>query len=142
MKKLTHYSRTGYNGDLTYTSVCKKNVGTHGDKETVSMHPIDTDCKECLSTLEYKNDLSSFNITKPGFKRRIYIESDILKASELSTARRSVRRKSSDEIAYEENVFNDVLDFAWHDLEKTWAAVKLADEIYLDNTNTEKKTKF
>ena len=64
-------------------------------------------------------------------KKRIFIESDILHDYELCSAQRNVRdmlEAKGEE--YSEKIFDEALDFAWHDLEKTWEAVKNADEIY------------
>lgn len=64
-------------------------------------------------------------------KTRIYIESDILHKHEYDSAKNTV------ELILEEmgepfipDIFDKALDFAWRDLEKTWTAVKEADEIY------------
>lgn len=129
--KLIHYSRYGYNGDLTHTSVCGKKVKSNQDKETTTIHPKEVNCKKCFATKEYQTDLSDFNITKVDTKRRIYIESDILHADEFTTAQRSVYLFIENKgLRCVGRVFSDVLDFAWHDLEQTWEAVKQADEIY------------
>lgn len=68
-------------------------------------------------------------------KRRIFIESDILHKDAL----RNVQREVADYLdekkeKYIKNIFDETLDFAWHDLEKTWKAVKGADEIYADSS--------
>ena len=129
--KIIHYSRNGYNGDYTYTSVCGKEVKTHQDSETSSIHETEANCEECMSNEKYQTDLKAFTDLKSDTKRRIYIESDILKANEFSDAKREVKHLLSYEmLTYVERVFSDVLDFAWHDLEGTWNAVKIADEIY------------
>ena len=64
-------------------------------------------------------------------KTRIYIESDILHDDEYRSAQRQVHlileEQGEDCIP---NIFDKALDFAWHDLEKTWNEVKSADEIY------------
>ena len=129
--KTIHYSRNGYNGNYTYTSVCGKEVNTHQDSETSSIHPIEANCQECMNTKEYQIDLSDCNNLNSDTKRRIYIESDILNADEFRSAKREVKHLLSDVMStYVDRVFSDVLDFAWYDLEKTWNAVKIADEIY------------
>lgn len=125
--KPIHYSSTGYNGDLTYTSVCDKIV--KGDNVTI--HPEKATCEECLSTSKHKIDLNDTKTITSDIKRRIYIESDILQADEFRSAQREVfyflKEKGFNCV---ERVFSEVLDFAWHDLEQTWNAVKDADEIY------------
>lgn len=68
-------------------------------------------------------------------KYRIFIESDILQQDELNSAKREaydIAELNREEIS--ENVFDETLDFAWHDLEKTWASVKKADEIYANSS--------
>lgn len=68
-------------------------------------------------------------------KRRIFIESDILHDDEFRTAKREVRHILEDKgEEYVKDVFDEALDFAWHDLEKTWKAVKKADEIYASSS--------
>lgn len=128
-----HYSPCGYNGDYTYTSVCGKKVKTHQEKEKSTIHPEQANCKDCLKTPQYTIDLKDLK----GFKdilvgtRRIYIESDILQADEFMTAQGIVFQYCvQNGIRPVGRVFSEVLDFAWHDLEKTWKAVKSADEIY------------
>jgi hypothetical protein len=129
--KIIHYSRHGYNGNLTYTSVCGKKVKTHQDKEETSIHPEQTTCKKCAATNEFRTDMSDFKNTQYGIKRRIYIESDILDAMEFRSAQNTVENfVESFGLKCVDRVFSDVLDFAWHDLETTWKAVKAADEIY------------
>lgn len=127
MKKI-HYSRAGYNGDYTYTSVCGKQVKTHQENEGSSIYPELANCKECLATNEYKVDVGK---TTEDIKIRIYIESDILHADEFTHAQRRVfdfaKRNG---LTCVDRVFSKVLDYAWHDLEKTWQAVREADEIY------------
>lgn len=131
MQPLTHYSRNGYNGNYTYTSVCGKEVNTHQVNETSTIHPEEANCKECLQSKEYKTDLEDTTLTKPGIKRRIYIESDILQANELRNAQRHVLKfAKKNKLKCVDRVFSQVLDRAWHDLDKTWKAVKDADEIY------------
>lgn len=69
-------------------------------------------------------------------KRRIFIESDILHKDELMSVKRTVAlllEKRGDEFD-ENNIFDEALDFAWHDIEKTWLAVKAADEIYANSS--------
>ena len=128
MKKVVHYSRDGYNGDYTYTSVCGKKVKTHQDDEHITIHTKDTNCKDCLKTDLYITDTANFN---DSIKNRIYIESDILQADEFRRAKQDVydfAKKNG--LKCVDRVFSNVLDYAWHDLEKTWASVKSCDEIY------------
>lgn len=126
-----HYSRTGYNGDFTYNSVCGKTVKTHQEKESSSVDIILATCEKCLATKEYKTDLENLHNDQEGIKRRIYIESDILQAAEFRNAQREAFEfaENNGEKCVDK-VFSDVLAYAWHDLEKTWSAVKRADEIY------------
>lgn len=126
--KIIHYSRTGYNGDYTYTSVCGKEVKTHQDREDSTIYPQEANCKKCLATKEFKADTDK---TKKDIKIRIYIESDILQADEFRNAQCEVfdfaKKKG---LKCVDRVFSLVLERAWHDLENTWQAVKNADEIY------------
>ena len=131
MEIIIHYSRDGYNGDFTYDSVCGKKIKTHQEDESVSIHPEQTSCLDCKETVIYRADIQVLHMDLADIKRRIYIESDILHADEFAAARRAVARFCKAKgVEYVGRVFSDVLDFAWHDLEKTWEAVKLADEIY------------
>ncbi len=129
--KIIHYSRYGYNGNLTETSVCGKQVKSNQAKEETSIHPEEANCKKCCATNEFRTDMSDFKNTQYGIKRRIYIESDILHADEFRSAQRKIQNFiESFGLKCVDRVFSDVLDFAWHDLNKTWEAVKAADEIY------------
>lgn len=68
-------------------------------------------------------------------KRRIFIESDVLHDDELRSVQRKVMCLLEDKSEpFIENVFDETLDYAWHDLGKTWEAVKKADEIYADSS--------
>lgn len=51
MKKI-HYSREGYNGDFTYTSVCGKQVKTHQDNESSSIYP--NEASGCIESKKKK----------------------------------------------------------------------------------------
>ena len=74
-------------------------------------------------------------MTKEKTKYRIFIESDILKEDVLDYARDEVKgHLELRNLKYKKKVFDKVLDFAWHDLEKTWKYVKMADEIYADSS--------
>lgn len=129
--KVIHYSRTGYNGDFTYTSVCGLRVKTHQENEGSSIHPDETNCTKCMDTKEYKTDFTDNSNPSSDIKKRIYIESDILQADEFTTAQDTVKDFANEEnLKCVERIFSKVLDRAWHDLEKTWNAVKWADEIY------------
>lgn len=129
--KTIHYSREGYNGNYTYTSVCGKQVKTHQDNEGSSIYPKEANCKKCILTKEYVTDIADELTTPNGIKRRIYIESDILQADEFRNAQRevfSLAESKGDKCV--DRIFSQVLSGAWHDLEKTWQAVKDADEVY------------
>ncbi len=129
--KLLHYSREGYEGNYLYTSVCGKDVEANQNNEGSTIHPEMANCKECLATKELKTDIKALKNTTSNIKRRIYIESDILHADEFRTAQDTVSDfVKRDKLKCVERVFSDVLDFAWHNLETTWLAVKNADEIY------------
>ena len=125
---MKHYTRTGYNGDLTYDSICGKKVSG----QEVSCSPEKTTCPDCLSHDKHKIDLADFlGNGDASMKRRIYIESDILKSSELRSAQRKASHFAEQRgLKCTDRVFNEVLDYAWHDLDKTWKAVEKADEIY------------
>jgi len=126
--KAIHYSQAGYNGDHTYTSICGKKV----KGEEVTVHPEKATCSKCLGTPEFKTDHNdSVGKAKTTIKRRIFIESDILHADEFRNAQREIASLVKEKgLKCVNRVFSQALDFAWHDLEKTWAAVKKADEIY------------
>ncbi len=131
MKKIIHYSREGYNGDLTETAVCGKIVKSNQEKENTSIHPDETNCNECKKTPAYKKDIVDLSLISETIKRRIYIESDILQKGEFHDAQRHAEQFAEEAgLPVVDRVFSQVLDFAWHDLEKTWEAVKNADEIY------------
>lgn len=132
MSKEIHYTRTGYNGDYTYDSICGKKV----KGENISVNPEKTTCTKCLAHSNHKTDLNEWQGKgNTSLKRRIFIESDILKADELRGAQREAY-ELSEQMGEKciERVFSQVLDFAWHDLETTWNAVKNADEIYADSS--------
>lgn len=129
--EIIHYSRTGYNGGYNYTSVCGKTVKTHQEKESTVVHPEKANCKKCLSSQKYKLDLAAFESKEKDMERRIYIESNILHSDEFVSAQEAaIDFISGRGLSYVDRVFNDVLERAWHDLAKTWEAVKSADEIY------------
>ena len=130
-KKLIHYTK-GYGGELNYHTICGKEIHSHSDTENATIDPREVDCTECMKTEKWIEDHGhATGETKTDIPRRIYIESDILSESELISAKRSVRYICEDkDLEYIPNVFAEALDYAWHDLEKTWGAVKKADEIY------------
>ena len=131
MSKIIHYSRDGYNGNFTYTSVCGKKVRTHQENECSSIYPRESNCVDCIKSKQYQADLRDTNNTDPSIKKRIYIESDILQASEVSSARRELQSLCKEKnLKYVERGFSRILDMAWHDLENTWESVRWADEIY------------
>lgn len=58
--------------------------------------------------------------------KRIFIDSDVIDEDEVDTALLRIGwAMQSDDIE-----FDEVVDFAWHEGEKAWEAVKSADEIY------------
>lgn len=139
MKKI-HYT-DGYGGKLNYETYCGKEIHSHDKKEEVSINPRDVNCKKCISTKEWKDDyhqwigIDADGEKIVGVKRRIYLESDVLHASELRTAQLEVSSICEDSgQKYSRRVFQEVVEYAWHDLEKTWNAVKKADEIYSDSS--------
>lgn len=68
-------------------------------------------------------------------KKRIFIESDILHDHEYRSVQRQVSKLLTEKgEPFNKNVFDQLLDFAWYDLEKTWSAVKDADEIYANSS--------
>lgn len=129
--KTIHYSPSGYNGNYTYDSICGKKVNSHQESEGSSIHPDKANCKDCLATETYKVHLEDLRAVNSDIKRRIYIESDILRSGEFKSAQRTVWNFVADKgLKCVDRVFSEVLDFAWHKLEETWLAVKNADEIY------------
>jgi len=132
MTKIIHYTRTGYNGDLTYDSICGKKIKSID----ISISPENTTCPKCLAHADHKIDLNDqLGKGDISIKRRIFIESDILQGHELRRAQRAVSGFAKDKnLKCVDRVFSEILDYAWHDLEKTWSAVKKADEIYADSS--------
>lgn len=129
--KIIHYT-VGYGGNLNYQTICGKEIHSHSEKDGASITPSEVNCKKCIKSEVWIEDFGhSTGKTKTEIKRRIYIESDILHASEFRDAQRDVADLCDQKNEkYIKRVFSEVLDFAWHDLEKTWLAVKNADEIY------------
>lgn len=134
MKKI-HYTE-GYGGNYNYATACGKEIHSHSKTEDATIDPRLVTCKACMKTEVWKEDHGhSTGATKTSIKRRIYIESDILHADELHDAQRTVVRLCEEKSSkYIKRVFAEVLDLAWHDLEKTWEAVKNADEIYSNSS--------
>ena len=131
MEKILHYSRKGYGGKFNFKSACGKELKTHQDDYSYTIHPHKATCVECLGSNELKTDLKDYQTFSRLITRRIYIESDMLSSSEFGTAQRRVGLLLDNaEKPCVDRVFSDVLDYAWHDLETTWLAVKDADEIY------------
>lgn len=126
--KAIHYTRTGYNGDLTHTSICGKKV----KGEDVDVNPEKATCEKCMQHPKFKVDLQEHKGEGDlSIKRRIFIESDILHADELRSAQRDAHDLADKRgLKVVDKVFSQVLNFAWHDLPGTWEAVKKADEIY------------
>jgi len=124
MKKI-HYTE-GYGGKLNYTTMCGKEIRSHSKTEDATVDPKVVNCKKCLATKEWKEDHEDgIGEADNGIRRRIYIESDILHADELRNAQITVVRLCDKKsVKYVRRVFSEVLDFAWHDLEKTWESVK------------------
>lgn len=126
----THYT-AGYGGNLNYLTTCGKEIHSHSETDKASIDPAKVTCKNCKSTAEWKEDFGYSTGKLKEETRRIFIESDILHADELRDAQREVALLCEDRgVKYTRRVFSEVLDYAWHDLEKTWKAVKKADEIY------------
>jgi len=132
--KTIHYT-IGYGGNFNYTTTCGKEIHSHDEKETATIHPAKVNCKKCKSKPEWKEDLGHAMGEEQESVRRIFIESDILHADDLRSAQRDVFELCEESgTKCIRRVFSDVLDYAWHDLENTWAAVKRADEIYADSS--------
>ena len=129
--KITHYT-VGYGGKLNYHTTCGKEIRSHSETEDASIDPTKVTCEKCRRDKKWIEDFGhSTGEIKTDCKRRIYIESDVLHADEFRDAQRDVAElcdKKSEK--YIKRVFSEVLDYAWQDLEKTWLAVKNADEIY------------
>lgn len=129
-----HYT-VGYGGKLNYFTTCGKEIHSHSETDAATVDPTQVTCEKCKSNQEWKDDHGYCTGEFREKIRRIFIESDVIHASELRTAQREVRElcESKGEKCTT-RVFSDVLEYAWHDLEKTWEAVKTADEIYADSS--------
>ncbi len=135
LKVTTHYTE-GYGGNYNYPTTCGKDIHTHSDTDKHTIDPAKVDCKKCKATKEWKQDYKDYTtMVNPNIKRRIYLQSDFLHITELHSAQCEVEglcveRKEK----FVRRIFSDVLELAWHDLGKTWTAVKNADEIYADSS--------
>lgn len=134
MSKIIHYTN-GYGGKLNYKTYCGKEIHSHSETEDTTLVPSEVTCDKCKETEEWREDYTDSSNTASDIKRRIYIESDFIHATELSSAQREVRSlcKENNE-KYVRRIFSEVLEHAWHDLDKTWKSVKKADEIYSDSS--------
>lgn len=69
--------------------------------------------------------------------KRLFIETDVLHESELHSAQRKVYRLlKNNGLDFPKDVFDETVDFAWHEADKAWEAVKRCDEIYGDSSLT------
>lgn len=134
MKKI-HYTE-GYGGNFNYSTFCGKEIHSHSKTEGADINPTEVTCKKCMASKEFIEDLKNcLGVGDAGIKRRIFIESDILRVDEIQSAQNAVEYLcESKGVKFVRRVFSEILDKAWHDLEKTWAAVKAADEIYADSS--------
>jgi len=132
--KTTHYTN-GYGGKLNYVTTCGKEIHSHSETESATIDPYKVTCKACKKSFDFLEDLLRKESDLPGVKRRIYLESDVLHATELSRAQDEVGDLCLEKgDKFIRRVFSDVLEYAWHDLPGTWEAVKKADEIYSDSS--------
>ncbi len=65
--------------------------------------------------------------------RRLFIETDDLDQREYRKAQRTVYRLLQG-LEIPDEVFDEVVDNAWHGAAKAWEAVQKADEIYADSS--------
>jgi hypothetical protein len=133
--QVIHYTN-GYGGKYNYATSCGEEIDSHSKTDGATIDPAEVTCEKCKATEAWGEDYGySSGNTITSIKRRIYIESDILHVTEIRDAQREVRgickAKSAEFI---KRVFAEIIDYAWHDLEKTWAAVKKADEIYANSS--------
>lgn len=134
MKKVIHYTE-GYGGKLNYFTTCGKEIHSHSDKDDAVIDPAKVTCEDCKKTKQWKEDSFEAANINPDIKRRIFIESDILHTSALHCAQLEVSRILEEKnVKHTTRVFSEVFDYAWHDLNKLWEAVKKADEIYADSS--------
>lgn len=131
---MIHYT-LGYGGNLNYITTCDKEIHSHSKTEDATIDPTKVTCEQCKSIQDWKDDYGYATGELKEKIRRIFIESDILHASDLRSAQRDVRALCEGKgTECTKRVFSEVLDYAWHDLEKTWTAVKKANEIYADSS--------
>lgn len=129
-----HYT-VGYGGKLNYITTCGKEIHSHDEAEKATIDPEKVTCEDCKSKKDWKEDFGYATGSSKENVRRIFIESDIIHADDLRNAQRAVYDLCEEKgVPCTRRVFAEVLDYAWHDLEKTWAAVKKADEIYADSS--------
>ena len=126
-----HYTN-GYGGNYNYATSCGEEIHSHSKTDSATIDPREVTCQKCMANKVWVDDYGhSTGVAKTNAKRRIYIESDILHVDEIRNAQREVEEiceeKSAECI---KRVFSEILDYAWHDLDKTWQSVKKADEIY------------
>lgn len=63
--------------------------------------------------------------------KRIFIESDIVDDAQLRRLERNVYNYWNNKgVVLPDDIFDEVIDRAWHDPERAWNAIKEADEIY------------
>src|SRR6476661_4007549 len=85
-----HYT-VGYGGKLNYKTMCGQEIHSHSKTESATINPVEVTCIPCQLTDEWAEDLGyCTGRLKNELPRRIYLESDILHASELRTAQREV----------------------------------------------------
>jgi hypothetical protein len=132
--KIVHYT-DGYGGKLNYKTYCGKEIHSHSETEDASIDPSEVTCNDCKGNEKLIEDLADSQTPNSGIRRRIYLESDVLHADELRSSQREVAQLCEEKHEkYVRRVFQEVIDFAWHELDKTWQAVKNADEIYSDSS--------
>lgn len=130
-----HYTN-GYGGNYNYTTSCGEEIHSHSKTDTATIDPAQVTCERCRATTTWVEDYGfSSGETKTDIKRRIYIESDILHVDEIQAAQITVSDLCEDKsVGCIKRVFAEILDYAWHDLDKTWQSVKKADEIYTNSS--------
>lgn len=130
-----HYTN-GYGGNYNYATSCGEEIHSHCKTDTATINPSEVTCLKCKGTDVWIEDYGhSSGETKTDIKRRIYIESDILNVDEIRSAQREVSDICEEKkVEYIKRVFSEILDYAWHDLDKTWQSVKKADEIYTNSS--------
>lgn len=68
--------------------------------------------------------------------KRMFIESDVLREDELNDAKRTVYYSLPDlsENERKSEIFDTVIEHAWHNPEKAWQAILEHDEIYANSS--------